>query len=263
VDQIANSFDKENKSINILVFEKNLEEESVNNSYSFYREENSEKLNNFFDKVIPKMQSDINELGKDIGLAKLLKQNIQTIELKLKELNDKVNQNQDLNEQIKMNKSINESLLNEIKNNTSKNNSLLQEIKSNIDLNNQIKDEININKNLKNGLKKYIDEQIQRQNQTLRNTTVSNSEKLQNCQIGNSPNSIVKVQNDGKIYSNIIFTKGMIIAWFGSSYNIPKDWAICDGTKGTPDLRNRFIIGQSQEIPFNTIGGNSSIKLSK
>ena len=263
VDQIANSFDKENKSINILVFEKNLEEESVNNSYSFYREENSEKLNNFFDKVIPKMQSDINELGKDIGLAKLLKQNIQTIELELKELNDKVNQNQDLNEQIKMNKSINESLLNEIKNNTSKNNSLLQEIKSNIDLNNQIKDEININKNLKNGLKKYIDEQLQRQNQTLRNTTVSNSEKLQNCQIGNSPNSIVKVQNDGKIYSNIIFTKGMIIAWFGSSNNIPKDWAICDGTKGTPDLRNRFIIGQSQEIPFNTIGGNSSIKLSK
>jgi hypothetical protein len=55
----------------------------------------------------------------------------------------------------------------------------------------------------------------------------------------------------------------MIIAWFGSSNNIPKDWALCDGTKGTPDLRNRFIIGQSQEIPFNTIGGNSSIKLSK
>ena len=34
-------------------------------------------------------------------------------------------------------------------------------------------------------------------------------------------------------------------------------------TNGTPDLRNRFIIGQSQEIPFNTIGGNSSIILSK
>ena len=55
----------------------------------------------------------------------------------------------------------------------------------------------------------------------------------------------------------------MIIAWFGESLNIPKDWEICDGTKGTPDLRNRFIIGQSQEISFGSIGGSSSIVLSK
>ena len=50
---------------------------------------------------------------------------------------------------------------------------------------------------------------------------------------------------------------------FVESLNIPKDWAICDGTKGTPDLRNRFIIGQSQEISFGSIGGSSSIVLSK
>ena len=140
---------------------------------------------------------------------------------------------------------------------------MLQEIRNNTNLNNQIKDEIQINKKLKNGLKKYADDLIEKQNQSLKYSTVINSEMLQNCKIGNSPNSIVKVQNDGKIYSNIIFTKGMIITWYGSYNNIPKNWAICDGTNGTGDLRNKFVLGQSNEFPFNTTGGNSSIVLSK
>ena len=55
----------------------------------------------------------------------------------------------------------------------------------------------------------------------------------------------------------------MIIAWFGEANHIPKNWAICDGTNGTPDLRNRFIIGQSNEIGFGSIGGNSNIVLNK
>lgn len=29
----------------------------------------------------------------------------------------------------------------------------------------------------------------------------------------------------------------------GSIATVPYGWAICDGTQGTPDLRNRFIIG--------------------
>jgi len=34
---------------------------------------------------------------------------------------------------------------------------------------------------------------------------------------------------------------GGIIMWSGSS--IPTGWGLCDGTQGTPDLRNRFIVG--------------------
>ena len=173
------------------------------------------------------MKSDINELGKDLGLVKLLKQNIQSIQIELNDLKNKINKNQELNKQIKLNKNKNESLLNEIKKNTSKNNELLQEIKHNTDLNNQIKNEININKkNLKNSLKSYIDDLFQEQNQTLRNTIISNSEKLKN---ENFTNSIIQVLNEAKIYSNIIFTQGMIIAWYGYPNYIPKGWAICDG----------------------------------
>ena len=38
-------------------------------------------------------------------------------------------------------------------------------------------------------------------------------------------------------YSNIIFTQGMIIAWYGYPNYIPKGWVICDGWS---KLRNSF-----------------------
>jgi len=37
--------------------------------------------------------------------------------------------------------------------------------------------------------------------------------------------------------------KGAIIMWSGTLANIPSGWQLCDGTNGTPDLRQRFIIG--------------------
>lgn len=33
-----------------------------------------------------------------------------------------------------------------------------------------------------------------------------------------------------------------IIMWHGSSSNIPKGWALCDGNNGTPNLLNNFIM---------------------
>ena len=36
---------------------------------------------------------------------------------------------------------------------------------------------------------------------------------------------------------------GGIIAWSGAEINIPTGWLLCNGSNGTPDLRNRFIIG--------------------
>lgn len=39
------------------------------------------------------------------------------------------------------------------------------------------------------------------------------------------------------------FPVGGIIMWSGTVATIPSGWALCDGTNGTPDLRNRFIVG--------------------
>jgi hypothetical protein len=42
---------------------------------------------------------------------------------------------------------------------------------------------------------------------------------------------------------NIIPT-GVIVMWYGSTSNIPSGWVLCDGINaGTPDLRDRFIVG--------------------
>ena len=41
--------------------------------------------------------------------------------------------------------------------------------------------------------------------------------------------------------------KGIIVAWSGPIASIPKGWALCDGTNGTPDLRDRFVVGASQD----------------
>lgn len=35
--------------------------------------------------------------------------------------------------------------------------------------------------------------------------------------------------------------KGMILMWSGAVVDIPSGWHLCDGTVGTPDLRNKFI----------------------
>ncbi|MDP9112274.1 MAG: phage tail protein [Acidobacteriota bacterium] len=40
-----------------------------------------------------------------------------------------------------------------------------------------------------------------------------------------------------------LIVTGMIVVWSGLSSNIPAGWALCDGTNGTPDLRDRFIVG--------------------
>lgn len=36
---------------------------------------------------------------------------------------------------------------------------------------------------------------------------------------------------------------GKIIFWSGAIVDIPEGWVLCDGNNGTPDLRNRFLVG--------------------
>ena len=49
--------------------------------------------------------------------------------------------------------------------------------------------------------------------------------------------------------------QGIIVAWAGSSTNIPNDWLLCDGKNGTPNLQGRFILGSNSTYPPGTIGG--------
>ena len=54
---------------------------------------------------------------------------------------------------------------------------------------------------------------------------------------------------------------GVIVMWSGSIANIPSGWALCDGTNGTPDLRNRFIVGAGSSYAVGAKGGAAEVTL--
>jgi len=52
------------------------------------------------------------------------------------------------------------------------------------------------------------------------------------------------------------FAPGMIIAWSGNTSNIPTGFVLCDGNNGTPDLRDKFIIGAGNNYNVGATGGS-------
>jgi microcystin-dependent protein len=57
------------------------------------------------------------------------------------------------------------------------------------------------------------------------------------------------------------FVSGMIIMWSGSIASIPSGWLLCDGSSGTPDLRNRFVVGAGSTYAVNATGGSADATL--
>lgn len=55
-----------------------------------------------------------------------------------------------------------------------------------------------------------------------------------------------------------IFKTGMILLWSGSIATIPTGWALCNGTAGTPNLMDRFIVGAGSAYAVGSTGGSQS-----
>jgi len=53
------------------------------------------------------------------------------------------------------------------------------------------------------------------------------------------------------------FPAGGIILWSGSVASIPSGWALCNGSNGTPDLRNRFVVGAGSTYAVDATGGSA------
>lgn len=51
---------------------------------------------------------------------------------------------------------------------------------------------------------------------------------------------------------------GLICMWSGSISGIPSGWYLCDGSNGTPDLRDRFIKGAGSGVGAGAMGGSSN-----
>jgi len=52
--------------------------------------------------------------------------------------------------------------------------------------------------------------------------------------------------------------RGVIVMWSGSVEEIPEGWSLCDGTNGTPDLRDRFVVGAGETRQIGVKGGSYS-----
>lgn len=83
----------------------------------------------------------------------------------------------------------------------------------------------------------------------------------------NAANQLVKLDSSGKLPaldgSNLTglsagIPSGGIIMWSGSVANVPSGWVLCDGTNGTPNLQERFILGAGAGRAVGATGGSAS-----
>ena len=54
---------------------------------------------------------------------------------------------------------------------------------------------------------------------------------------------------------------GGIIMWSGSIASIPTGWLLCNGSSGTPDLRDRFVTGAGTTYAVGSTGGSANATL--
>ena len=74
------------------------------------------------------------------------------------------------------------------------------------------------------------------------------------------------IRSTGVLFNNSstqrrAFPNNGIIMWYGNIANIPAGWRLCDGTNGSRDLRNRFIVGAGLSYPVGSTGGSDASTL--
>lgn len=55
--------------------------------------------------------------------------------------------------------------------------------------------------------------------------------------------------------------RGVVTMWSGSANAVPLGWALCNGTNGTPDLRDRFVVGAGGAYTSGDTGGQDTVTL--
>jgi hypothetical protein len=78
------------------------------------------------------------------------------------------------------------------------------------------------------------------------NLTVS-STLTANSSVGTAGQALVSRGAGLSPQWSTLFTTGMIMMWSGTIATIPSGWLLCNGSNGTPDLRDKFVIGATQD----------------
>lgn len=69
-----------------------------------------------------------------------------------------------------------------------------------------------------------------------------------------------KVDGNEKSLGGVI-PAGTILPWYGNPNSIPSGFALCNGSNGTPDLRDRFLVGAGSSYSLGATGGANTVTL--
>jgi microcystin-dependent protein len=58
-----------------------------------------------------------------------------------------------------------------------------------------------------------------------------------------------------------LIPSGVITLWSGSIASIPSGWVLCNGSNGTPNLQDRFVVGAGSSYAVNATGGANTVTL--
>ena len=70
-----------------------------------------------------------------------------------------------------------------------------------------------------------------------------------------------KVDGNEKPLGGASVPTGTVLSWYGNIANIPNGFVLCDGNNGTPDLRDRFIVGAGNSYSCGATGGANTVTL--
>ena len=59
--------------------------------------------------------------------------------------------------------------------------------------------------------------------------------------------ALLSVRNES-LCLNALGLRGVIVLWSGAIAEVPPGWGLCNGSQGTPDLRDRFVVGARLDV---------------
>jgi len=68
--------------------------------------------------------------------------------------------------------------------------------------------------------------------------------------------AIDEVKSEVDSVTASLIPTGVIVMWSGSTGSVPSGWALCNGSNGTPDLRDRFVVGAGNLYAVDATGGS-------
>lgn len=80
----------------------------------------------------------------------------------------------------------------------------------------------------------------------------------------NAPNPLRSGSSGGSTPSGSdSLPSGIIVIWSGTENNIPNGWQLCDGTNGTPNLKDKFVLGAGSTYKVKSGGGSATVTLTE